>query len=319
MRNSTTHTASPASRSLRTGQVAIPKMISRPFAFCSLLTATVSIAAALRSSPNNLGKLLSKRQNSTDCNQDLQDICESDTADCIAATCKACSGWVIIADCCALSTYTLMLQCLLDGLQNPSVETVGTSSVEAPSGTITGAYSTATDSTLAGLQACANFESMVFSCGNESPALSTAPFTQRADCLCYANGTYQPSSYDGALSTCLAYLSVAAPADYASITSSYSGSVEMAPCSQLGVASPPTTSSTVYIGQTSVGSSGPTSSASPSQVITGSATESVTSGSLRLEMVSRPRSLVESGIKLTIGGRVAHCHQAGFDGFAPPL
>ena len=43
-----------------------------------------------------------------------------------------------------------------------------------------------------------------------------------------ATVAYQPSIYDGAFSNCLAYISVADPTEYASITASYTGGLDLA-------------------------------------------------------------------------------------------
>jgi hypothetical protein len=43
-----------------------------------------------------------------------------------------------------------------------------------------------------------------------------------------ATVAYQPSIYDSAFSNCLAYISTAGPAEYASITASYTGGLDWA-------------------------------------------------------------------------------------------
>jgi hypothetical protein len=258
------------------------------FALYVLIAAAIKNAVAFSAQQNDLGKIFGKRQNATTCNESVEDECQTNPSDCVAAMCKACSGWVQIAECCALSTVTAMAQCLLEALNNPSVLTTELSSTEA----ITGPSSTAAISAVDGLQACINFESVVLSCESETPGFASAPFTEKASCLCYSSGTYQGSFYDGAFSTCLAYVSTADPAEYANFTAGFTGSIDVAPCSHSGDMSQSqrgSTASTTYIGHTSTEASVPVSTAptpSPSQAVGGTMIPTVTSGSTSLEMVS---------------------------------
>ncbi|KAH0845845.1 hypothetical protein FOPE_12245 [Fonsecaea pedrosoi] len=224
-----------------------------------------SVAADI--SDHELGIILEKRQNYTCSNQGLQDVCETNSADCIAAMCESCSGYVFIANCCALASYTAMLQCLLEVQSDPSeiTMTVGsTATSNSPDTSTNTAPSSAAPSLgISGSDACSAFEEIVLGCENATPGFSTEAFSRQASCLCYSNGTYQPDLYDGMFAGCLAYLSTATPAEYSSIAT---GSVDFAPCKNAATTTQThSSSSTHYIGYTTTSTSAAAStSATPS-------------------------------------------------------
>ncbi|KIW27935.1 uncharacterized protein PV07_07631 [Cladophialophora immunda] len=225
------------------------------------LATLVDKAAAADFNDYELDNVFAKRQNYTCSTAGLQDVCETNTADCISAMCESCSGYVYIANCCALSSYTAMMQCLLELENDPSeiTMTVGSTSTTGPNTSTITAPSSAATSGVSGLEACSDFEAIVLACENETPGFSTEAFGQQASCLCYSNGTYQPDLYDGMFSGCLAYLSTADPSEYSSIVT---GSVDLAPCKKVATTTQPqSSSSTHYIGHltTSASTAAPTS------------------------------------------------------------
>jgi len=68
-----------------------------------------------------------------------------------------------------------------------------------------------------GITSCVPWLSLVESCTAATPSFESLPFSVRASCLCYSSSLWQPSVYDGALDTCLAYLATASPTYYSSI------------------------------------------------------------------------------------------------------
>ncbi|KIY03183.1 uncharacterized protein Z520_01650 [Fonsecaea multimorphosa CBS 102226] len=248
----------------------------------------ISNVAATDSNNYELDHVFDKRQNYTCSTAGLEDVCETNTEDCINAMCASCSGYVYIANCCALSSYTEMMQCILELESNPAelTETVApTSTTSADTSTITAS------SNVTGIAACSDWEAMVFGCVDDTPGFTTEVFSQQARCLCYSNGTYRPDLYDGMFSGCLAYLSTADPAGYSSVVTA--GSVDSAPCKNLATATP-SSSGTHYIGHLTSSTStaaatsvtpGPTTFTGPTQT---PAAES--NGSTGLES-SRPISL----------------------------
>jgi hypothetical protein len=182
----------------------------------------------------------SKRQNVTTCNDNnVQAQCLESPSACVDAICTSCAAFLQIAECCALASISSKLQCLQNAIQNPSTQTTNVSA--------------STVVATAGLAACEQFQSMVDSCGSQTPGFSTAPFNSKAGCLCYQSGTYQPNLYDGAYSNCLGYLSTADPSGYDSITASHTGSIDLAPCINANVSTTPssTPTTTIYIGRSS--------------------------------------------------------------------
>ncbi|OQV00955.1 hypothetical protein CLAIMM_06386 [Cladophialophora immunda] len=207
------------------------------------LATLVDKAAAADFNDYELDNVFAKRQNYTCSTAGLQDVCETNTADCISAI------------------YTAMMQCLLELENDPSeiTMTVGSTSTTGPNTSTITAPSSAATSSVSGLEACSDFEAIVLACENETPGFSTEAFGQQASCLCYSNGTYQPDLYDGMFSGCLAYLSTADPSEYSSIVT---GSVDLAPCKNVATTTQPqSSSSTHYIGHltTSASTAAPTS------------------------------------------------------------
>jgi hypothetical protein len=182
----------------------------------------------------------SKRQNATTCNDDsVQAQCNESPSACVDAICANCAAFLQIAECCALASTSSKLQCLLNAIENPSTQTTNVSA--------------STVVATPGLAACEQFQSMVDSCGSQTPGFLTAPFNSKTGCLCYLSGTYQPNIYDGAYSNCLGYLSTADPSAYANITASHTGSIDLAPCINANVSTTPssTPATTTYIGRSS--------------------------------------------------------------------
>ncbi|OAP65445.1 hypothetical protein AYL99_01417 [Fonsecaea erecta] len=213
--------------------------------------------------------VFAKRQNYTCSTEGLQDVCETNAADCVSAMCESCSGYVYIANCCALSSYNAMMQCLLELESNPVEITMTIASASSNTSTITAPASTAT-----GMDACTGFEAIVLACEDNLPGFSTEAFSQQASCVCYSNGTYQPDLYDGMFSGCLAYLATASPLEYSSIVT---GSVDSAPCKNVATTTQSSSSSsTHYIGRLTTSSltadstsitSSPTASTGPTQSV----------------------------------------------------
>ncbi|OAL39759.1 hypothetical protein AYO20_01156 [Fonsecaea nubica] len=269
----------------------------------SLVLQTYSLAILIRGSvaadisDHELDIILDKRQNYTCSNQGLQDVCETNSADCIAAMCESCSGYVFIANCCALASYTAMLQCLLEVQSDPSeiTMTIGSTATSNSPGTstITAPSSAAPSLGISGADACSAFEEIVLGCENATPGFSTEAFSRQTSCLCYSNGTYQPDLYDGMFAGCLAYLSTATPAEYSSIAT---GSVDFAPCKNAVTTTTQThsSSSTHYIGYTTTSTSAAAStSATPSSATPTGPTqtpEADRNGSAGLGLVSRTQN-----------------------------
>lgn len=193
----------------------------------------------------------SKRQNATTCNENsVQAQCNESPSACVDAICANCASFSQIAECCALASIPSKIQCVLKPIQNPSTQTTNVSASYASTST---AIAATTVVATPGFAACEQFQSMVGSCGSQTPSFLTAPFNSQAGCLCYLSGTYQPNIYDGAYSNCLGYLSTADPSGYANITASYTGSIDLAPCINANVSTTPssTPATTTYIGRSS--------------------------------------------------------------------
>jgi hypothetical protein len=264
----------------------------------------------------NDGSLLEKRQNYTCSGAGLEDICQTNTTECIADLCASCSGVVLIAECCALSTYTAMFQCLLNLYNNPSelTMTVGPSSTNsADTSTITGSPSSPSNSSLDGLDACLSLEAVAAGCASQTPGFTMEPFASQASCLCYSGNAYQPDVYDGYFSTCMAYLSTAAPVDYSSLTAAASGTINLAPCDSVGLTGSIPSSSASYIGlaptssaETRTGVSSPGSSATTGLLPTQTSSNSG-GGSLFLVSFAIPLSLFKLGLRCS-----PKCRSASF-------
>ncbi|OAP58485.1 hypothetical protein AYL99_07575 [Fonsecaea erecta] len=81
------------------------------------------------------------------------------------------------------------------------------------------------------LASCELVNSIAAACSASTSNLFDQGFSVAASCLCYSGSVYQPSIYDGAIETCLAYLSTASPPLYTSLAGSgQTGS----PCASVG-------------------------------------------------------------------------------------
>jgi hypothetical protein len=78
---------------------------------------------------------------------------------------------------------------------------------------------------------CDLVNSIAGACSASTVSFFDQPFSVAATCLCYSGSIYQPSIFDGAVETCLDYLSTASPPLYTSLAGSFgTGS----PCSLVG-------------------------------------------------------------------------------------
>ncbi|EXJ73695.1 uncharacterized protein A1O5_03457 [Cladophialophora psammophila CBS 110553] len=253
------------------------------------LAVQIGNAAAVDFDEHGLDNFFAKRQNYTCSTEGLQHICQTNTTECIDAMCASCSGYVLIANCCALASWEAMMQCLLELMSDPSELTMTvapTSTKSSDTSTIT-ALSSATIET-GGLEACSSFQGIVGSCESLIPGFATEAFGQQASCVCYSNGTYQPDRYDGAFLGCLSYLSTASPSEYASIAP---GSTILAPCKNVATTTEPQSSlSTHYIGRltSSTSAVSPLSTMPARSTTTGPTQTPIadSNGSASLEMVS---------------------------------
>ncbi|OAL34939.1 hypothetical protein AYO20_05900 [Fonsecaea nubica] len=81
------------------------------------------------------------------------------------------------------------------------------------------------------LASCQLVNSIAAACSASTSNLFDQGFSVAASCLCYSGSIYQPSIYDAAIETCLAYLSTASPPLYTSLAGSgQTGS----PCASVG-------------------------------------------------------------------------------------
>ncbi|KAK5038337.1 hypothetical protein LTS07_001807 [Exophiala sideris] len=215
---------------------------------------------------------LIRRQNYTCGSEGLDNVCETNSSECVKEICASCSGYVEIANCCALSSWGAMAECVVNLMNDPDTLT------ETVSSTSTAAQSALTTTTEGGFNACLSVEEMLTSCESKSGAFSTAMFSQQASCLCYANDTFQPTVYDRLYSNCMGYMSTADPGGYANITAAATTSIDLSPCGHLGLSttSTATTTWTHYIGTTPSTLMGPTRTSTSTSTSIITATDSNT-------------------------------------------
>ena len=66
--------------------------------------------------------------------------------------------------------------------------------------------------------ACSWVEYALSFCESASPGFATMDVTDQAPCLCYSSTSWSPDFFDGAVATCVEYVSTAAPSLYTDLT-----------------------------------------------------------------------------------------------------
>lgn len=82
-----------------------------------------------------------------------------------------------------------------------------------------------------GPSSCILINNIASSCSAQTSNFFDQPFSVAATCLCYSGSAYQPTLYDNAIKTCLAYLSTASPPLYTSLAA---GGQTNSPCASVG-------------------------------------------------------------------------------------
>jgi hypothetical protein len=142
---------------------------------------------------------------------------------CASEICHVCTSLGItpsIEPCCCASSWPATLSCFSDYLAgNPITYTT-------PPGPPSSGISSFDSSAVA----CVSVESILNSCEAVTPDFIDLDFSSQSSCLCSANGTHAPTVYDGFLSTCLAWVSTANPAEYSLVGQNSGRDVVRTPC-----------------------------------------------------------------------------------------
>lgn len=196
---------------------------SVPF-LCVLGLTTLSNS---RRTPQDLTSIFQRQET---CGSDITKECTTSTQDCVNAICSTCQDIPGIAQCCALTTNDLILECLENALQGATQSSIPSTSntITSLSPTIASSEANSPDYT-----ACVSFEAAFLACEDATSGFTSEPFATKASCLCYSSSTWVPSVFDGEWSSCLGFYSTSSPAYYTSLVNE-TDFVGFAPCSSVG-------------------------------------------------------------------------------------
>lgn len=118
-------------------------------------------------------------------------------------------------------------------ITTPCVKAGNVAATPPPSGnnfTVT-ATASSTRTVTGNSAACNSWNAIEITCSIATPSFMALPFSVEASCLCYSSSSYAPFIYDNYLDQCLAYLSTANTAFYASLDGDQ---LPRSPCSEAG-------------------------------------------------------------------------------------